>query len=75
MAERKLVVRPPGGFEGDWRQNDQGGWELSRRRTLPFPELESGWTCDHRRMRYCCRKPCGHLVCPCGLAWDEGACR
>lgn len=32
-----------------------------------------GWLCNHEKMRYCCDRPCGHLVCPCGLTWDEGA--
>lgn len=30
--------------------------------------------CDHRKMQYCCHgKQCGHLICACGLSWDEGA--
>lgn len=33
-----------------------------------------GLTCSHRRMRYCCKRPCGHLHCPdCDMTWDEGA--
>lgn len=86
-ASGRPRVRAAEGFEGDWRLNAAGGWELSRRRTLSWREFSRGWTCDHSRMRYCCRRPshpiasegsgvpvsCGHLVCPCGLAWDEGA--
>jgi hypothetical protein len=36
------------------------------------PELEA-LTCEHRPIRYCCPTACGHLVCSCGLSWDEGA--
>ena len=33
-----------------------------------------GLTCTHRRMRYCCAVPYGHLYCPdCDMSWDEAA--
>jgi hypothetical protein len=44
------------------------GW--ARRRTHAEIPLD----CDHRAIHYCCPTPCGHLVCRCGLSWDEGAC-
>jgi hypothetical protein len=33
--------------------------------------------CDHRAMADCCTRadgrPCGHLICGCGLSWDDAA--
>jgi hypothetical protein len=66
-------VRAPGGFEESEHVLRDGVWVPRIRRTLPWRELSLGWTCDHRWMRYCCRRRCGHLVCRCGLAWDEEA--
>lgn len=71
---RRLVrVRPRGGFEADRWELQGEAWEPVTRRSLSWAEFSRGWTCDHSKMRYCCRRPCGHLVCSCGLAWDEGA--
>jgi hypothetical protein len=44
------------------------GW-ARRRRPLQVPP-----DCDHALMRWCCRRPCGHLICAgCGLFWDLAA--
>lgn len=49
------------------------GERLKQRDNRARRKADFTWECDHSGMRYCCKTPCGHLVCDCGLAWDEGA--
>lgn len=38
------------------------------------PPCEVPQQCDHRRLRWCCPRPCGHILCPdCDLYLDLGA--
>lgn len=42
------------------------GFSAKPRRHLPRQ-------CQHLRLRWCCRKPCGHVTCPdCDLYIDVG---
>lgn len=51
----------------------QGVRALGTARSASVESELRALTCDHRPLQYCCPIPCGHLVCACGLSWDEGA--